>query len=245
MKPLLAIIPARGGSKGLPGKNIRPIAGLPLIAHSIRCAALSPEVARCVVSTDNEEIAQVARLHGGFVPFLRPPELAGDDTPMIPVLQHALREMEHRDGQRYESVLLLDPTSPGRLPSDITEALAILDQDSKCVGVIGVSEPHFNPRWTCVEKRGGYAALAFADSGGYTRRQDVPPVYRVNATLYLWRRDYLLSAEPSWLAKNPPCRMLVVPESRAIHIDSEEDFRMAEIFIREGLVQLPWLQKKI
>ena len=119
MKPLLAVIPARGGSKGLPGKNIRPIAGLPLIAHSIRCAALSPEVDRCVVSTDCEEIASVARQHGGCVPFLRPAELAQDDTPMIPVLQHALREMEQRDAQRYETILLLDPTSPGRLPVDI------------------------------------------------------------------------------------------------------------------------------
>lgn len=245
MKPLLAVIPARGGSKGLPGKNIRPIAGLPLIAHSIRCAALSPEVDRCVVSTDCEEIASVARQHGGCVPFLRPAELAQDDTPMIPVLQHALREMEQRDAQRYETLLLLDPTSPGRLPLDISKALEIFHEDSNCVGVIGVSEPHFNPRWTCVEEQGGYAALAFADSGSYTRRQDVPPVYRVNATLYLWRRDYLLAAEPSWLAARPPCRLLVVPEMRAIHIDSEEDFRMAEIFIREGLVQLPWLQKKI
>lgn len=245
MKSLLAVIPARGGSKGLPGKNIRPIAGLPLIAHSIRCAALSSDVDRCIVTTDSEEIARVARLHGGCVPFLRPPELARDDTPMIPVLQHALREMERLDSRRYETILLLDPTSPGRLPEDITRALEILEQDPKCVGVIGVSEPHFNPRWTCVEERDGYAALAFAGSVGYTRRQDVPPVYRVNATLYLWRRDYLLAAEPAWLSKNPPCRLLVVPETRAIHIDSEEDFRMAEIFIREGLVHLPWLQEKI
>jgi len=244
MKSLLAVIPARGGSKGLPGKNVRPFAGLPLIAHSIRCAAMSPLIERCIVTTDSEDIARVARAHGGSVPFMRPAELAGDDTPMIPVLQHALREAEQMDSRRYEMILLLDPTSPGRLPQDIAKAVDMLEQDPKCVGVIGVSEPHFNPRWTCVEERNGYAVLAFAGSGGYTRRQDVPPVYRVNATLYLWRRDYLLAADSSWLAKNPPCRLLVVPEMRAVHIDSEEDFRLAEIFVREGLVDLPWLESK-
>jgi N-acylneuraminate cytidylyltransferase len=244
MKSLLAVIPARGGSKGLPGKNVRPFAGMPLIAHSIRCASLSPEVERCVVTTDSEDIARVARDHGGWVPFLRPPELAGDDTPMIPVLQHALREAERLDSRRYEMILLLDPTSPGRVPEDIARAVELLEQDPNCVGVIGVSEPHFNPRWTCVEEREGYAALAFAGSGGYTRRQDVPPVYRINATLYLWRRDYLMAAGDSWLYENPPCRLLVVPETRAVHIDSEEDFRMAEIFVREGLVKLPWLEEQ-
>src|SRR5215218_3886475 len=95
--PILAIIPARGGSKGLPGKNIRPLAGLPLIAHSLRLAAMCPEITRCVVSTDDPAIADVARAHGGDVPFIRPRELAGDDTPMMPVLQHALSEVERAE----------------------------------------------------------------------------------------------------------------------------------------------------
>ncbi len=106
----IAIIPARGGSKGLPGKNLRSLGGLPLIAHSIRFAHLCPEVERCIVSTDCEEIAKAARDAGGEVPFLRPPELAEDSTPMLPVLQHALRETELREGKRYELVILLQPT---------------------------------------------------------------------------------------------------------------------------------------
>ena len=105
VRPILAVIPARSGSKGLPGKNVRTFAGLPLIAHSIRLAKLCPEIARCVVSTDSEEIAEIARAHGGDVPFLRPAELAQDDTPMWPVVQHSLREMEQRGATRFGSVV--------------------------------------------------------------------------------------------------------------------------------------------
>lgn len=98
-EPVLAVIPARGGSKGLPGKNIRPFAGLPLIAHSILLAKMCPEIDRCVVSTDSEEIAQVARRFEAEVPFLRPGELARDGTPMWPVLRHALEAVETAVGQ--------------------------------------------------------------------------------------------------------------------------------------------------
>src|SRR5271154_2273993 len=116
IQPVLAVIPGRGGSKGLPGKNIRPLAGLPLICHSIRLSKLCVEIAKCIVSTDSEEIAAVARECGAEVPFLRPAELARDDTPMGPVLRHALTEMESRQRCRYGSVLLLSPASPARLP---------------------------------------------------------------------------------------------------------------------------------
>jgi CMP-N,N'-diacetyllegionaminic acid synthase len=241
-RPMLAVIPARGGSKGLPGKNIRPLAGLPLIAHSIGCAKMCPEIDRCIISTDSDEIAQCARSHGGEVPFLRPAELARDDSPTIPALQHALREMERIEGRRYNSLLTLDPTSPGRMPADITRALAMLEEDPACIGVVGVSEPHFNPRWVCVEEREGYLALAFAQGARFVRRQDVPPVYRINATLYLWRRDYILGAPVAPFATVAKHKMLIVPETRAMHIDSLEDFQLAELLIRERLVRLPWLE---
>jgi len=240
LSPMLAVIPARGGSKGLPGKNVRPFAGLPLIAHSIRFAALVPRIDRCIVTTDSEEIAGVAREYGGEVPFLRPAELAQDDTPMWPVLQHALRELERRDARRYQSLLLLDPTSPGRLPDDVSRAIQMLDADPQAVGVVAVSEPPFNPRWVCVEERNGYLAHAFESAGGYTRRQDVPKVYRVNALLYLWRRQHVLgSPDPRW--DDAPHRMLPVPEERAVHIDELRDFEHGELLVREGLIRFPWL----
>lgn len=241
LAPLLAVIPARGGSKGLPGKNLRPFAGLPLIAHSIRFAALAPQIDRCIVSTDCEEIARVAREHGGDVPFLRPAELARDETPMWPVLQHALSEIERSEGRRYGSLLLLDPTSPCRLPEDVTRALEMLEEDARAAGVVAVSEPHFNPRWVCVEERGGYMAHAF-ESRTYVRRQDVPKVYRVNALLYLWRRQHVADQpEPQW--DSTPHRMLILPEERAVHIDELHDFQLGELLVRAGLVRLPWLRE--
>jgi N-acylneuraminate cytidylyltransferase len=244
LHPLLAVIPARGGSKGLAGKNIRMFAGLPLIAHSIHLARLCPEIDRCIVSTDSEQIAAVAREHGGEVPFIRPAKLAQDTTPTWPVLQHALREMEAREGRRFETLLLLDPTSPGRLPEDVTCALEMLEHDPQAVGVIAVSEPHFNPRWTCVEQRDGYMAQSFPSGQTYVRRQDVPRTYRINSLLYLWRRDHVLT-EPEHGMYTKPHLMFPVPDSRAIHIDEIHDFHIAELMVREGFVTLPWLHQRV
>jgi N-acylneuraminate cytidylyltransferase len=241
LRPLLAVIPARGGSKGLPGKNIRPLAGLPLIAHSIRLAERCPEIDRCIVSTDSEEIASVARAYSAEVPFLRPAELAQDDTPMWIVLQHALGQMERRDNQRFGALLLLQPTAPCRLPEDVSRALEMLDADSSAVGVVGVSEPNFNPRWVCVEESGGHMKRLVPEYTNYTRRQDVPPVYRVNGLLYLWRRDHVVhSSAPRYFEE--PHGMLVVPEIRAGDIDTAQDLAMMELLLREGLIQLPWLE---
>ena len=119
--------------------------------------------------------------------------------------------------------------------------MTLLAEDPGAVGVVSVSEPHFNPRWVCVEARGGYLAPAFPQAEAYARRQDVPAVYRINATLYLWRRDFLLEADACrW--NEAPHRMLVIPEERAIHIDSAADFRLAELIVKAGLVSLPWLE---
>lgn len=242
VRPVLAIVPARGGSKGLPAKNLRPLAGLPLIAHSILFTKLCPEIDRCIVSTDSEEIADVARRYGADVPFLRPAHLATDEAAMWPVLQHAVREVEREQGLRFEFVLLLQPTAPCRIPEDVSRALSLLQEDSNAVGVVAVSEPEFNPRWVCVEERNGYMQSLFPESEACVRRQDVPTVYRVNGLLYLWRSDYLLNAAaPQYDEK--PHRMLLVPDLRALDIDTERDLLICELLIREGLIQLPWLAK--
>ena len=238
MGETLAVIPARGGSKGVPGKNIRPLAGLPLLVHSLELARLCPEIARTVVSTDSEEIAEVARGAGGEVPFLRPAELAQDDTPMLPVLRHALAELD-RDGSRYERLLLLDPTSPARLPDDVARAHELLLADPSADGVVAVSEPSFNPLWTSVVDRDGYLEPALADASRYGRRQDVPRVLRINAALYLFRAAFLRSEAESWL--NGRHRPLEIPELRAFHLDGDGDFRLCELVLENGLVRLPWL----
>lgn len=236
--PVLAVIPARGGSKGLPGKNVRPLAGIPLIGHSIRCARMTPGIDRLIVSTDSAEIASVAREQGAEVPFMRPPELADDTAAMWPVLRHALESEEASDGRRYGSLLLLDPTSPGRTPDDLTKAMAMLDADATCDGIIGVSEPEFNPYWHCVVEREGYMHDLIEGATAFSRRQDVPRVYRINATLYLWRRDFVLSAD-NW--RTGRLKLLEVPERRAIHIDDIEQFELASVLLERKIVRLPWL----
>lgn len=239
--PVLCIIPARGGSKGLPGKNIRPLAGLPLIEHSIRCAKMCPGLDRVIVSTDSREIADVAVKAGAVVPFIRPAELATDTAAMFDVLRHAHSEMERIEGRQFGAILLLDPTSPGRLPEDVSKALGLLEADGSADGVVGVSRPEFNPYWHCVVERDGYMSPLIEGAGRYVRRQDVPPVYRINATLYLWRRSFFVKVKGSWM--DGRYLMLEVPESRAVHIDHIEEFRLAEILIREGIVKLPWLKE--
>jgi CMP-N,N'-diacetyllegionaminic acid synthase len=243
LRPLLAVIPCRGGSKGLRGKNLRDLVGMPLIAHSIRLAKLSPQISRCIISTDSEEIAAVAREHGGDVPFLRPPELGQDDTPMWPVLRHALAEMEAQENIRYEGVLLLSPTSPARLPKDVSDAVRILEEDCDAVGVVAASKPRFNPRWVCINTDlRGYASQSFPSEKIFQRRQEVPPVLRINGLLYLWRRDHVAKSEfPQYY--NRPHRVLEVPEERAIDIDNLSDFRLAELMLRDGLIKLPWLDE--
>jgi CMP-N,N'-diacetyllegionaminic acid synthase len=238
---MLAVIPARGGSKGLPGKNIRPFAGLPLIAHTILFARLCPEIDRCVVSTDSTEIGEIAKQFQADVPFTRPSELAQDDTPMLPVLQHALRYVESEEGSPYDVLLLLDPTSLAREPGDITSALDRLLNCSEADGVIGVSEPDFSPIWHCVVEEQGWMVDLMEDAKRYERRQDVPPVYWINGALYLWRTALVRAEGISWRQSG---RYLVhrMPDLGAMSIDTPEQFRRAELLVNDGLVAFPWLK---
>lgn len=238
---VLAVIPARGGSKGLPGKNIRPFMGLPLIAHSIRLAKMCPEITDCLVSTDSKKIAAAAKAHGGEAPFLRPAALAGPKTPMWSVLRHALREAERLEGRRYDFLMLLDPTSPTRLPQDVREALRRL-RASKADGIVSVSRPEFNPAWHTVVEKNGLMKDWLPGSGRISRRQDAPVVYRINGLLYLWRTQFIRRAE-DWRHAGRHL-MLVVPEERAVSIDDLAQFNRAQALARAGILPMPWLKEK-
>ena len=238
---MLAIIPARSGSKGLPGKNIRSFAGHPLIAHSIFMAKMCPAISRIVVSTDDPKIAEVARDYGAEVPFLRSKELSRDDTPMWPVIRHALKILEEKSSQKYDMVLLLDPTSPGRTPEDVEKALARLEAAPQADGIIGVSQPEFNPIWHCVVEKEGWMTNLIEEGGQYTRRQDLPTVYRINASLYIWRASFIRTEEKEW-RKNGKHLIHEIPESRAIHIDDLHEFERAEMLIRKNFISLPWIR---
>ncbi|MGZ4601799.1 acylneuraminate cytidylyltransferase family protein [Oryzihumus sp.] len=239
---ILAVIPARGGSKGLPGKNIRSLVGLPLIAHSVKAAAMTPEVTRCIVTTDSEEVASVARAHGGDVPFLRPPHLAADDTPMAPVIRHALATVEEEEGRSYDAVLLLDPTSPSRLPSQIGGAARRLFTDDGLDGVISVSEPTFQPLWVGVrEREDGQVERYFPQGTGITRRQDADRFLRINGNFYLWRSDFVRRLETSWFDEGRHAGA-EIPEAQAFSIDDEYEFRLIEALVGAGLIRLPWME---
>lgn len=234
---VLALIPARGGSKGLPGKNLRALDGMPLIGHSIRCALAAQSVTRVVVSTDSQDIAAAAREHGAEVPFLRPAELATDTAAMWPVVKHALGSVEAPNEGKWDAVVLLDPTSPGRLPSEINAASARLAHAPACDGVIAVSEPEAHPYWHFLIERDGYLQELQPGGARYARRQDLPLVFRINAALYAWTADFVRQADDWRAGRLVP---LLIPSERAWHVDTAHQFALLELAVERGLVRFPW-----
>lgn len=234
------MIPARGDSKGLPGKNLLPFAGLPLIEHSIRLAAVCPEISRCVVSTDSPAIAAAAKAAGAAVPALRPAALAKDDTPLWPVLQHALAA-EEAAGGRFDAVLLLDPTSPTRLPEDVAEAVRRLNAAPDADGIVAVSEPDFSPVWHSVVDQNGWMTDLLPEGSAFNARQQAPTVYRITGLLYLWRARFVRES-PEW-RKAGRHLMLELPERRSCSIDTLDQFQRVEALVKAGLIELPWLKK--
>ena len=240
---MLAVIPARGGSKGLPGKNIRPFGGIPLVAHTIMFTKMCPEITRCLVSTDSPEFAEVAKKYGGDVPFLRPEELAQDETSVLPVLQHALAYVEKNGDDPYEYILLLDPTSPAREPGDIKGALDTLIERPTASCIIGVSEPEHNPISHGVVDSDGWMVDLIDGASQYERRQSVPISYQINGSLYIWRTEYLRPEKVSW-RHLPRQMMFETPRYRSMSIDALWDFQLGEALLEKGLINFPWLKDR-
>jgi CMP-N-acetylneuraminic acid synthetase len=226
---ILAVIPARGGSKGVARKNVRLLAGKPLLAYSIEAAlAVRDRLVRVILSTDDPAIAEVGRACGADVPFFRPAELGGDRTPMVPVLQHAVREIESRDSLRLDWVLLLQPTAPLRSPADIRAAIALAEAGG-CDSVISVVQV-FAVHPILMKRIEGDRLLPFCmEEKEGTRRQDYqPPAYMRNGAIYLTRRDVLMERGSIW---GEVIRPYVMPEERSVSIDNELDFRLAELML--------------
>ena len=228
---ILAVIPARGGSKGVVRKNIRPICGKPLIAYTIETARSAGHLLhRTIVSTDDSEIAAVAREHGAEVPFSRPADLAGDKVPTLPVLQHAVSFIEEQDDIKLDWVLLLQPTAPLRTLEDIEASLNLAYQYD-CDSVISVVQvfaehPILMKRIEnnqllhyCIEEKEG------------TRRQDYqPPAYMRNGAIYLTRRDVLMDKDSIWGRVIRPC---VMPPERSVSIDNELELKLVELIMQQ------------
>lgn len=223
MNPLY-IIPARGGSKGIPHKNIRPFAGVPLIVHAIRCArALGADDAHILVSTDDTDIADVARAAGCPVPYMRPAELGADNTGSREVMLDAMAWAD-RQGIAYDCVVLLQPTSPLRTPDDVRNALALYRPDTDMV--VSVCEAASNPYYTCFEQEGpeGYLHISKGD-GMYTRRQDCPKVWEYNGAVYVINPGSLRRSPMGAFSRRLPSPM---PRERSVDLDTPTDWLIAE-----------------
>ena len=228
---VLGVITARGGSKGLPQKNIRPLAGRPLIAHTIHAALKSSLLDRTVVSTDDPQIAEVARQYGAEAPFLRPPELAGDEASVYPALAHAVRWLEEQNSYRPDYVMLLQPTSPLRTVEDIDNSVTIaLENDAD--GVVSLCETKQHPYQAKQVTGDGRIEDFIPLERVYYRRQNVPPVHAPNGAIYLVRREILMKRQTFYTDRT--YAYIMSPE-RSLDIDSSWDLHLAELILRGGM----------
>lgn len=220
---VLALICARGGSKGIPGKNVRSIAGKPLIAWTVEAALRSHRVDSVVVSTDDDQIAEVARRHGAQTPFIRPGHLALDETPSIDVVLHALQALPG-----FKSVLLLQPTSPLRDTDDIDSCLKFAE-DRSLKSVVSVTAADCHPHWT-YSIDSAAKIHSFVKDAPAARRQDLPAAYVLNGAMYF--------AEATWLRDSgsflgPDTHALIMPHEKSVDIDTPLDWRFAEMLLKE------------
>ena len=224
-KTVLAVIPARGGSKGVPGKNVRQVAGKPLIAWTIEEARKSRYVDRMILSSDDAGIIEVARKWGCEVPFVRPAELAQDDTPGIQPVFHAVRELPG-----YDYVVLLQPTSPLRTCDDIDRCieLCLFKGAFSCVSVV---EPDKSPYWMFTGDSDGKIHPLLSDSQMIVRRQDLPQVYALNGAVYVSECETLLE-RGSFITDNTVFHLMA--KHASIDIDTEIDLIISEILLEKS-----------
>ncbi|WP_349371506.1 acylneuraminate cytidylyltransferase family protein [Salinarimonas sp.] len=224
----LALVNARGGSKGVPRKNVRPLAGRPLIAWSIEAGLGAARVTSLVVSTDDAEIAEVARASGARVPFTRPADLATDTAIQIDVVRHAVAALEAA-GERYDAIVILQPTCPLRRAEDIDGALALLEE-SGADSVISVCDVGGRHPLTCyrADAAGRLSPLLPSDTRGVLRQQFGQVLWR-NGAVYAMRRDVVMNRGSLY---GDVTLGYIMPEERSFNIDSLFDWRLTEAYLR-------------
>lgn len=224
---VLGVIPARGGSKTVPRKNIKMLAGKPLIAWTIESAHGS-KLNRTVLSTDDTEIAEVGRSFGVDVPFMRPAELATDLANSVPMMQHAVNECEKTDG-RYDAIMMLQPTAPMRTSGDIDNALAILENEPDIDAVITLTRAAEYPeRMKYLDENSLIVDPPFCEAYENQPRQELRQVYEKNGAIYLTRRDILMNRNSF---KGDRCKALLVTEQRSVNIDTPFQFMIADMLM--------------
>jgi N-acylneuraminate cytidylyltransferase/CMP-N,N'-diacetyllegionaminic acid synthase len=226
-KKIIGIIPARGGSKGVYKKNIKLLAGKPLIAYTIEAGLRSKYVDRIVVSTENIEIAEISKKYGAEV-IKRPKRLAMDDTPTLLVLQHVVQYLEEKENYHPDIIITLQPTSPLRNEKDIDSAVSkFIRNGADSVVSLCVVEHH--PYWMKILK-GNKVYPSIKMKKEFTKRQDLPKIYRLNGAVYVTKRDVLMK-ENTILGKDT--RAIIMPQNKSVDVDTNLDFKLAEILIEE------------
>jgi N-acylneuraminate cytidylyltransferase len=225
-KRVIGIIPARGGSKGVPRKNIRQLGGKPLIAWTIKAAQKSKYLDRLILSSDDKEIIEIALSFGCEAPFVRPAELAEDCTPGIAPVLHALETVQ----ESYDYMVMLQPTSPFRTAADIDSALekCVTKRSPSCVTVNKVDK---SPHWMYLLDENDQMLPLLKQEMLYSRRQDLPPVYALNGAVYIAAVEWLIQNQ-TFVSKETVAH--IMPEGRSVDIDSELDFEMCEYLLSKG-----------
>jgi len=226
-KTILGLIPARGGSKALPKKNIRPLRGKPLIAWTIEQALASKYLDRVIVSTDNEEIAMISKKYGAEVPFMRPKELGTDKVKGVEVVLHLIDWMEKNE-KSYDLLMLLQPTSPFRTSEDIDKAIEILFL-KKAQAIVSVCETEHHPYWSNILPKNGCMKGFIKPEALNKNRQDLPIFYRVNGAIYLAYWNYLKKQRSFF---NPETFAYIMPQERSVDVDREVDLKLAEALMK-------------
>jgi len=225
----IVLICARGGSKGLPGKNIEPLNGTPLIGWSINIAKKIDRVSRIIVSTDSEDIARVALEYGAEVPFMRPKELAQDDSPEWLVWRHAIKYMESNTGENVDAIIVLPATAPLRSVDDVNSCIDLYENE-EVDSIITVSVASRNPYFNMiVNDENGYASRVISSESQTIRRQDAPEVYDMTTVAYVVNSDFVKRFNGIFDGKTKSVR---IPRERAIDIDDLTDFKVAECLIQ-------------
>ncbi len=229
---VLGLIPARGGSKGIPRKNVRLLAGRPLLAYTAEAALAARRLHRVVLSTEDEEIAEVGRRCGLEVPFRRPAELARDETAMLPVVEHAVRAVE-ADGERFDAVCLLQPTNPLRRAEDVDACIERFHQSGADALVSVLPVPaEYNPHWVYFRDDAGLLRLSTGEAQPIPRRQELEPAFHRDGSVYVVRRDVVM--EQHSLYGHRLVGLAMDPE-RSVNLDTPDDWRRVEELLARGV----------
>jgi CMP-N-acetylneuraminic acid synthetase len=227
-KKIIAIIPARGGSKGVLRKNIKLLAGKPLIAYSIEQAKKSKYVSRVIVSTEDGEIYKIAREWSAEV-IKRPQELAKDNTPTIDAILHVLDSLRKEEKYIPDVVVLLQPTSPLRTSKDIDDAIKLFINCQNCLSLVSVTEFDHSPFWS-LKIENSYLSPMFDAEYFKMRRQELPKAYKPNGAIFISTPEVLYKYKTFY---TPKMVAYIMPQERSVDIDTEFDFLLAEFLINK------------